>query len=331
MMDFMGNRRTFLRALGATAWAAALPAIAQEWVPTRPVRLVVPFAPGGQPDLVARALGEPLGRALGVPVVVENRPGAGGNIAADAVAKAPPDGLTLLVGTNGPLAVSPALDRNLPYDPLRDFAPVTLVGTSPNLVAVHPSVGVATLQELVAKARVEPGALNFASVGRGSISQLSMELLAQRAGVRLVHVPYNGGAPAVLALVAGDVQVLSLNPTALIPQMRAGKVRILAQTSARRSPLIPSIPTVAESGWPGFEADVWIAIVAPAKTPAAAIARLHRELARIVADPALKSALWDPQWIDPVGGTPAEAREAMRREAAKWAAIVQSAHLDLAS
>jgi len=263
--------------------------------------------------------------------VVENRPGAGGNIAADTVAKAPPDGLTLLVGTNGPLAVSPALDRNLPYDPLRDFAPVTLVGTSPNLVAVHPSVGVATLQELVAKARLEPGALNFASVGRGSISQLSMELLAQRAGVSLVHVPYNGGAPAVLALVAGDVQVLSLNPTALIPQMRAGKVRILAQTSARRSPLIPSIPTVAESGWPGFEADVWIAIVAPAKTPAAAIARLHRELARIVADPALKSALWDPQWIDPVGSTPAEAREAMRREAAKWAAIVRSAHLDLAS
>jgi len=329
MMDFMGNRRVMLRALGAAACALAAPAIAQEWRPSRPVRLVVPFAPGGQPDLVARALGEPLGQALGVPVVVENRPGAGGNIAADAVAKAPADGLTLLVGTNGPLAVSPALDRRLPYDPLRDFAPVTLVGTSPNLIAVHPSVGVATLQELVAKARAQPGALNFASVGRGSISQLSMELLAQRAGIRLVHVPYNGGAPAVLALVAGDVQALSLNPTALIPQMRAGKIRVVAQTSAKRSPLIPSIPTVAESGFPGFEADIWMAIVAPARTPEAAIARLHREIARIIRDPALKSSLWEPQWIDPVGSTPAEAREAMRREAEKWAAIVAAAHLEL--
>ena len=327
----MGNRRVVLRALGAAACAAVVPAFAQEWAPSRPVRLVVPFAPGGQPDLVARALGEPLGRALGVAVVVENRPGAGGNIAAEAVARAPADGLTLLVGTNGPLAVSPALDPKLAYDPVRDFAPVTLVGTSPNLIAVHPSVGVATLQDLVAKARAQPGALNFASVGRGSISQLSMELLAQRAGVRMVHVPYNGGAPAVLALVAGDVQVLSLNPTALIPQMRAGKVRLLAQTSARRSPLIATLPTVAESGYPGFEADVWIAVVAPARTPEAAVARLHRELARIIRDPAMKPALWDPQWIDPVGSSPEEAREAMRREAAKWAAIVKAAHLDLAS
>ena len=327
----MGNRRVVLRALGAAACAAVVPASAQEWTPSRPVRLVVPFAPGGQPDLVARALGEPLARALGVAVVVENRPGAGGNIAAEAVARAPADGLALLVGTNGPLAVSPALDPKLAYDPVRDFAPVTLVGTSPNLIAVHPSVGVATLQDLVAKARAQPGALNFASVGRGSISQLSMELLAQRAGVRMVHVPYNGGAPAVLALVAGDVQVLSLNPTALIPQMRAGKVRLLAQTSARRSPLIATLPTVAESGYPGFEADVWIAVVAPARTPEAAVARLHRELARIIRDPAMKPALWDPQWIDPVGSSPEEAREAMRREAAKWAAIVKAAPLDLAS
>ena len=191
--------------LAAVLCLAILPAMAQ-WQPSRPVRLVVPFAPGGQPDIVARALSEPLSKALGQPVVVENRPGAGGNIAAEAVARAAPDGHTLLVGTNGPLAVSPALYRDLPYDPLKDLAPVTLLGTSPNLIAVHPSLGVRTLEALVEKARAEPGKLNFASVGKGSISQLSMELLNSMARIRTVHIPYNGGAPAVLALVSGDVQ-----------------------------------------------------------------------------------------------------------------------------
>lgn len=217
-----------------------------DWTAARALKLVVPFAPGGQPDIVARALAEPLSRVLGQPVIVENRPGAGGNIAADIVAKAVPDGCTLLVGTNGPLAVSPAIYRSLPYDVVRDFAPVTLVGTSPNLIAVNPSLGVSSLAALVGKAKSEPGKLNFGSVGKGSISQLSMELFNAAAGISTVHVPYNGGAPAVAALIAGDVQVLSLNPTALIPQMQAGKVRVLAQTGKRRSPLIPDIPTVAE-------------------------------------------------------------------------------------
>jgi tripartite-type tricarboxylate transporter receptor subunit TctC len=246
---------TIARLLLFLAALVALPVPAQ-WAPSHPVKLVVPFAPGGQPDVVARALADPLSRALGQPVMVENRPGAGGNIAADAVAKSAPDGTTLLVGTNGPLAVSPAIYRNLPYDVARDFAPVTLVGTSPNLIAVNPSLGVATLAGLVTRAKAEPGKLNFSSVGKGSISQLSMELFNSVAGIRTVHIPYNGGAPAVQALISGDVQILSLNPTALIPQMEGGKVRVLAQTSAKRSPLIPAIPTVAESGYPGFEADV---------------------------------------------------------------------------
>jgi tripartite-type tricarboxylate transporter receptor subunit TctC len=306
-----------------SAWAAG----AETWEPRRPLRLVVGFAPGGQPDIVARALAEPLARVLGQPVVVENRPGAGGNIAAEQVAKAAPDGHTLLVGTNGPLAVSPALYRDLPYDARRDFAPVTLVGTSPNLIAVHPSLGVRTLGELVSRARAEPGRLNYASVGKGSVSQLSMELLNSATGVRAVHVPYSGGAPAVLALVAGDVQLLSLNPTALIPQVAAGKAVVVAQTSARRSPLIADVPTVAESGYPGFAAEVWIAIVAPAKTPPAAIARLHAELTKIIRDPALKASLWDRQWIDPVGSTPAEASAVIARETAKWARVVKEASI----
>ena len=302
-------------------------ASAADWQPSRPVRLVVPFAPGGQPDVVARALAEPLSKALGQPVIVENRPGAGGNIAAEAVAKAPPDGHTLLVGTNGPLAVSPALFKSLPYDPLKDFAPITLVGTSPNLIAVNPSIGVSSLKDLVEKAKSEPGKLNFSSVGKGSISQLSMELLNSVAGIQTVHIPYNGGAPAVAALLSGDVQILSLNPTALIPQMEAGKVKVLAQTSAKRSPLIPAVPTVAESGYPGFEAGVWMAVMAPARTPSDAIHRLNSELVRIIRSPEMKERLWDRQWIDPVGSAPEAVRETIRRETAKWGAAMKAARI----
>ena len=318
------RRRGFL----AAVLAAALPAAA-EWSPSRPVRIVVPFAPGGQPDVVARALAEPLSKALAQPVVVENRPGAGGNIAAEAVARAPGDGHTLLMGTNGPLAVSPALYRDLPYDPQRDLTPVTLVGTSPNLIALHPSLEVSTLAQLVTRARAAPGKLNFASVGKGSISQLSVELLKRVADIDLVHIPYNGGAPAVAALLAGDVQVLSLNPTALIAHVQSGKVRVVAQTSARRSALIADVPTVAESGYPGFEADVWMALMAPGKTPPEAVARLHAELAKIIRAPALKATLWDRQWIEPLALPPAETMGVIRREQARWSRVVKDASLTL--
>jgi tripartite-type tricarboxylate transporter receptor subunit TctC len=305
-----------LALVGATAACA-------DWQPAKPLKIIVPFGPGGQPDVVARTLAEPLARALGQAVIVENKPGAGGNIAAELVAKSAPDGLTLLIGTNGPLAVSPALYSNLNYDPLTDLAPVTLVGTSPNLIAVHPSLGVSSLQELVAKAKSQPGKLNFASVGKGSVSQLSMELLNSVAGIETVHVPYNSGAGAVMALVAGDVQVLSLNPTALLPQVEAGKVKVLAQTSARRSALVHDIPTVVQSGYPGFEADVWMAIMVPAKTPAAIVQRLNAELVRIIREPRLKAALWDRQWIEPVGSTPAELTRVLRAEREKWARLAK--------
>jgi tripartite-type tricarboxylate transporter receptor subunit TctC len=311
--------------LALLAAALACTTALAQWEPLRPLRIVVPFAPGGQPDIVARALAEPLSRALDQPVIVENRPGAGGNIAAEAVAKSPPDGHTLLMGTNGPLAVSPALYRNLPYQPLRDLAPVTLVGTSPNLIAVNPATGITTLKGLVDRAKAEPGKLNFSSVGKGSVSQLSMELFNSVAGISTVHIPYNGGAPAVTALIAGDVQILSLNPTALLPQIAAGKARLLAQTSARRSPLIADVPTVAESGYPGFEADVWMAVMVPAKTPAEVIERLNAELVKIIRDPALKAAFWDRQWIDPVGSTPEEVTAVIRRESGKWAQTVKAA------
>jgi len=302
-------------------------AVSADWQPSKPIRIVVPFAPGGQPDVVARALAEPLSKSLGQPVIVENRPGAGGNIATEAVAKAAPDGQTLLMGTNGPLAVSPALYKNLPYDPLKDLAPVTLVGTSPNLIAVNPATGITTLRGLIDKAKAEPGKLNFSSVGKGSISQLSMELLNSVAGISTVHIPYNGGPPAVTALIAGDVQILSLNPTALIPQVAAGKARVVAQTSAKRSTLIPDVPTVAESGYPGFEAEVWMAVMAPAKTPPEAIARLNAELVKIIRSAQLRESLWNRQWIDPVGSRPEDVTAVLQREGAKWAAIVKSANI----
>jgi tripartite-type tricarboxylate transporter receptor subunit TctC len=276
--------------------------------------------------MFTRALAQPLSRALGQPVVVENRPGAGGNIAAEVVARSTPDGHTLLVGTNGPLAVSPALE-SAPYDVTRDFAPVTLIGTSPNLVVVRADSGMRSLGDLVAHARAAPGKLNFASVGKASISQLSMELLKSLASIDMAHIPYNGGAPAVTALLAGDVQVLSLNPTALIAHVQAGKLHVLAQTGARRSPLVPDVPTVAELGYRDYEAPVWMAVMAPAAAPREAIARLNAELTRIIRDPAMKASLWDRQWIDPIGSTPGETAAVIRAETARWARIGRALNL----
>lgn len=326
----MSDTRSSLRlaAILATLLSLGIPAAAQ-WQPTKAVKIVVPFAPGGQPDVVARTLAVPLAKALGQPVVVENRPGAGGIVAADAVAKSAPDGHTLLIGTNGPLAVNPALAKGLPYDVARDFAFVTLVGTSPNLVAVHPSLGATTLAQVVAIAKAQPGRLNFASVGKGSVSQLAMESLNAVAGIETAHIPYNGGAAAVAALLAGDVQLLALNPTALLPHLREGRVRVVAQTGAQRSPLLPDVPTVAESGFPGFSAPVWMAVVVPARTPPEAVRRLHAELARIIRAPESKATLWDRQWIDPVGSAPDEAARIVHEETRKWARIGRTLDLRL--
>jgi tripartite-type tricarboxylate transporter receptor subunit TctC len=223
--------------------------------------------------------------------------------------------------------VSPALYKRLAYDPLKDFAPITLVGTAPNLIAVNPALGVASLQELAARAKAQPGKLNFASVGKGSVSQLSMELLDSVAGIRMEHIPYNGGAAAVSALVAGDVQVLSLNPTAILPQMQAGKVKVIAQTGAKRSRLMAEVPTVAESGYPGFDAGVWMAVMAPARTPPEVLLRLNAELVRIIRSPELKASLWDRQWIDPVGSTPEAVTQVILAEKEKWARVVRDANI----
>ena len=296
--------------------AGAATALAQ-WTPTRPVKLVVPYAPGGQPDLIARALAEPLARALGQPVIVENRPGAGGNIGAEAVARAAPDGHTLLLGTNGPLVVNPALSGT-PYDPLADFTAVTLIGTSPSLIAVRTNSGIRSIADLVSMAKARPGALNFGSVGVGSISHLSMELMNRREGVRMTHIPYNGGAPAVAALLAGDIDVLSINPTSLIAHVQSGRLRLLAQTSGSRSAFIRDVPTMTELGYRNYDVSVWMAVMAPGGTPPAAIERLNAELTRIIRDPGMKAKLWDPQWIDPVAATPQATSVLVRGSLRSW-------------
>lgn len=316
------RRQGWLAGLAGTLLlaAAALHAHAQDpaWKPARPIRLVVPFAPGGQPDLVARALAVPLARELGEAVIVENRPGAGGNIGAQSVAASRPDGHTLLLGTNGPLAVSPALDRGLAYDVERDFTFVTVLGTSIQLLVVPATTREATLAEVIARARRDAGKLNYASVGKGSLSQLTSQIIFGEAGVLAQHIPFQAGPAAVGSLLAGDVQFLSLNPTALLPHLGAGHLRVLAQTGDRRSARIPEVPTVAEVLLPGFNELVWMVIAAPARTPPAAIRSLNAAFVKAIAAPDVRARVWESQWIDPVGSSPEAARRFVLDEKRKW-------------
>lgn len=316
------RRGAWLVALAAAlSLATALPlAHAQEaaWKPSRPIRLVVPFAPGGQPDLVARSLAVPLAKELGEAVIVENRPGAGGNIGAQSVVTSPPDGHTLLLGTNGPLAVSPALDRKLAYDVERDVAYVTVVGTSIQVVVVPAPLREATLADVITRARQDPGKLNFASVGKGSLSQLTSQMIFGEAGVRAEHIPFHSGPAAVASLLAGDVQFLSLNPTALLPHLRGGRLRALAQTGDKRSARLPDVPTVAEALLPGFNELVWMVIAAPARTPPAAIRSLNAAFVKAIASAEIREKVWESQWIDPVGSSPEAARRFVLDEKRKW-------------
>jgi tripartite-type tricarboxylate transporter receptor subunit TctC len=310
----------FLLALALAA--CAMQASAQ--YPSRPVRVMVGFAPGGPNDIIARAYSAQLAEAMGQPFVVENRTGAAGNLAAEAVARAAPDGHTLMLGSTGTNAVNPSLYAGLPFDPVRDLAPVSVVATSPSALAVHPKVAAQSVRELIALAKAQPGRLTYASAGSGSSQHLSAELFKQAAGVDIVHVPYKGAAPGITDLLAGQVD-MSFAPVAnVVPYAKAGKLRLLAVTSASRSEFAPGVPTVAESGVPGFEVTTWYAVFATGGTPAAIVERLNAELGKISRNPKLREQLGGLGIDAAASASPAEARAYRDAEVERWGKLVRA-------
>jgi tripartite-type tricarboxylate transporter receptor subunit TctC len=306
----------------AAALLAATPAGAQTW-PQKPVRIVVPFSPGGNTDSIARITAEWLSQKLGQPVLVENKPGASGAIAAEFVARAPADGYTLFLATLPQMAVLPAMTKT-PYDPVADFAPISVIASNNFALAMNDLIPAKTLPEFVAYARERPGKLVYASAGTSSISHLTMVLLLKRAGLQLEHVSYKGGAPALADVVAGHVPMYFGNLAEIVPHAGGGKIKILAVSGEKRAPQLPNVPTVAEQGYPGFQTNTWNALAAPAKTPQPVIDRLAREIALAVRDPAFVQRL-ESIGVDPVGNTPAEFAALLKADLATWAEAVRVA------
>ena len=318
------------RTLVAALLAVALPvtaAAAQSSppnYPNKPIRLVVPFPPGGPSDLLARLFSVKLGEALGQQVVVDNRGGAAGAIACEIVKRATPDGYTLLQATVGTLSINPELYPKLPYDPARDFRPVTMLTSTPYLLVTYPGLPARSVRELVALVKSKPHQLNFASGGVGTANHFSMELLKLVAGLDIVHVPYKGTGQAVNDVLAGQVQMMFMNLLPAMVHVKAGRMRGLAVTSAQRSAAVPDIPTIAESGFPGYESTSWHGIVVPAKTPAALVMRLHDEFAKITRSPDVKGRL-ESQGAAVIGNTPEEFAATIKAETVKWTKVIRTA------
>ena len=291
--------------------------------PTHPIRLVVPFPAGGTTDILAREVGQKLSVSLGQSVVIDNRPGAAGNIGSDLVAKSAPDGYTLLMCTVSTHAINPNLYAKLPYDHLKDFVPVVLVASVPNVLEVTPALPVNSVADLIRLAKEKPGQINFASSGSGTSIHLSGELFKTQAGVDMTHVPYKGSAPALTDLIGGQVQVMFDNLPSSLPQIKAGKLRAIAVTSAQRAPALPDIPTIAESGLPGFEATSWFGIVAPTGTPPAIIARINADVNQWLQSPEAREKLL-AQGALAAGGTPEQFAAYIRAETEKWAKVVKA-------
>jgi tripartite-type tricarboxylate transporter receptor subunit TctC len=317
------QRRQMIRTVAAAAATLAVPAWAQAW-PVRPIKLVVPFPPGSSPDIIGRLVAEPLAAALGQPVVVDNKPGAGGNLGTGVVAKAEPDGYTFLFTIQGPLVTAPLLSKSLSYDPARELAPVTLIATSPNLLVVDPKLGATTLAEFVRVAKAKKGELNYGSVGNGSAAHLAMELFKSRAGVDLVHVPYQGFPQVVNAILAGQVQAGFMVPGIAMGQVRAGKLRGLGVTTLGRSAALPEFPTLVEQGYPDFEAISWQAVLAPAKTPRPIVDRVAAELIRIVKSDEVRTKMLG-QYFSAAGTAPQALASLMAGERERWAKVIKLA------
>ena len=322
----MSIRRRSLVAFAAAALAARSLRAQGAW-PTRTVRIVVPFAPGGTTDILARALAPELAKACGQGFIVDNRAGAGGNLGAEIVAKSPPDGYTLVMGTVGTQAINPSLYPKMPYDAAKDFAPVTLVAGVPNVLVMNPAkakaAGITDVRSLIAYARANPGKLNMASSGNGTSIHLAGELFKSMTGTYMVHFPYKGSGPALLDLVGGTMDLMFDNLPSALPHVKAGKLVALAVTSSERSAALPDVPTVAEAGVKGFEATSWFGLLAPAGTPADIVQRIQQESAKALASPALRERLLS-QGAIPGGMPPAEFGRFIATETKKWAAVVKS-------
>jgi tripartite-type tricarboxylate transporter receptor subunit TctC len=300
----------------------AAPVHAQQY-PTRPVRFVVPFAPGGSVDTLARTISPRLAEALGQQVVVDNRSGGNGNIGMEIVAQSRPDGHTGLLGYIANLAIFPSLVKSLPYDPVKDYAPVTQVATSPNVLTAHPSVPAKSLKELIALAKTKPGTVTFASTGVASVGHLTGELLNTLAGVKMTHVPYKGGGQAIIDLLGGHVNVMFSGFSAAMPHIKSGKIRALAVTGAQRSPALAETPTLAEQGFPGVEATAWYGVLLPAATPRPIVTRLHSEITKILKVPDVVQRL-DPLGFEIVASTPEEFGAYIKSEIRKWEKVVRA-------
>lgn len=314
------RRRAILVAFGALLLGG--PATAQDY-PSRPVKIVVPFPAGGSNDIIARIVAQKLGERTGQTFLIENRAGAGGNLGADAVATSEPDGYTLLLTAPPPLTINAALYKNLPYDPPKAFAPVALVAAVPIVLAVHPSVEARNVGELIALAKAKPGTINFGSSGNGSTNHLAGELLKSMTGINIVHLPYRGAAPAMNDLIAGHIPMMFDNIPAVLPQVQAKTVKAIAVAGAKRASALPDVPTVAESGVPGFEASAWFGLVAPAKTPAPVLAKLESEVDAILKMPDVQKRFTE-LGAEPGSVSGAAFGQFLADETAKWTKIIQS-------
>ncbi len=300
---------------------AASPGIAAEWQPTKPIRMLVGFAPGGGTDATARPIAQKLSDALGHQVIVDNRPGAAGNIATEIITKSNPDGYTILMGTIAALAINPSLYSSLPFDPEKDLLPVIQAVDSTNILSLHPSVAASSVKELIALAKQKP--LNAGSSGVGGTGHLAIELFNTMAGVKLVHVPYKGGGPAIIDLVAGNIQLIFATGASAVPQVKAGRIKGIAVTTIKRSQLVPDMPTISEAGLKGFDANNWYGIMVPAGTPRPIIDRLNKETARILNMPDIKKLLFN-QGLDVAPGSPEQFGAYIKAERAKWAKVIKA-------
>ena len=300
---------------------------AQNW-PTKPIRFIVPFTPGGGNDTIARLIGQKLTGVLGQQVIIDNRPGAGGTIGAEAAARSPADGYTMFLAGVATHGINPNLRKKLPYDPVKDFEPVSLIAQAPLLVVVHPSLPVRNVRDLIALAKSKPGQITYASNGAGGSSHMAVELFQAMTGTKMLHIPYKGLSPALTELVSGQVQMMFSSAVAMLPQVKSGRLRVIAMTGAKRSPAIPDVPTVAESGVPGYETGSWYGVVAPAGTSKPIVNRLAKEIAAIAKSPEVSERLVDDAAI-PVGNTPEEFASFIRRELSRWAKVVAQGNIRL--